>query len=84
MDAMLAAEPYLDGTELEILCGLLVVKNGHLIAEGYFNEGAVSRKNLLRSVTRSYTAALVGVALDQGGPSSVDQKMMDFFPEFSG
>jgi len=84
MDPMLAAEPYLDGTELETLYGLLVVKNGHLIAEGYFNEGAVSRKNLLQSVTRSYTAALVGVALDQGGPSSVDQKMMDFFPEFSG
>ncbi len=52
MDAMLAAEPYLDGTELEILCGLLVVKNGHLIAEGYFNEGAVSRRNVLQSVTK--------------------------------
>jgi CubicO group peptidase (beta-lactamase class C family) len=27
---------------------------------------------------------LVGIALDQGYLSSVDQKMMDFFPEFAG
>jgi CubicO group peptidase (beta-lactamase class C family) len=35
-------------------------------------------------VTKSYASALVGVALDQGYLSSVDQKMMDFFPEFTG
>jgi len=38
----------------------------------------------LQSVTKSYTSALVGIALDQGCLSSVDQKMMDFFPEFAG
>jgi CubicO group peptidase (beta-lactamase class C family) len=35
----------------------------------------------LQSATKSYTSALVGIALDQGYLSSVDQKMMDFFPE---
>jgi CubicO group peptidase (beta-lactamase class C family) len=33
------------------------------------------------SVTKSYTSALVGIALDQGCLTSVDQKMIDFFPE---
>jgi CubicO group peptidase (beta-lactamase class C family) len=60
------------------------VKNGRLVAEGYFNEGSVEQKALLQSVTKSYTSALVGIALDQGSLSSVDQKMMDFFPEFAG
>jgi CubicO group peptidase (beta-lactamase class C family) len=78
------AELYRNAAELETLYGLLVIKNGHLIAEGYFNEGTVDRKNQLQSVTKSYTSALVGIALDQGCLSSVDQKMVDFFPEVSG
>jgi len=32
-------------------------------------------------VTKSYTSALVGIALEQGNLESVDQKMLDFFPD---
>ena len=84
LDPMLVAELYLNAAELETLYGLLVIKNGHLIAEGYFNEGSVEQKARLQSATKSYTSALVGIALDQGYLSSVDQKMMDFFPEVAG
>jgi CubicO group peptidase (beta-lactamase class C family) len=84
LDPKLVAELYLDAAELETLYGLLVIKNGHLIAEGYFNEGSVKQKARLQSVTKSYTSALVGIALDQGRLLSVDQKMIDFFPEFTG
>jgi CubicO group peptidase (beta-lactamase class C family) len=34
-------------------------------------------------VTKSYTSALVGIALEQGCLTSVDQKMMAFFPELA-
>jgi CubicO group peptidase (beta-lactamase class C family) len=84
LDPMLVAELYYNAAELETLYGLLVIKNGYLIAEGYFNEGSVEQKARLQSATKSYTSALVGIALDQGYLSSVDQKMMDFFPEFAG
>jgi CubicO group peptidase (beta-lactamase class C family) len=84
LDPMLVAELYLEATGSSTLYGLLVIKNGHLIAEGYFNEGAVDQLSGRQSVTKSYTSALVGVALDQGYLSSVDQKMMDFFPELAG
>jgi len=60
---------------------LIVVKNGYLIAEDYFNEGSVEQKDRLQSVTKSFTSALVGIALEQGCLSSVDQKVLDFFPE---
>jgi hypothetical protein len=43
LDPMLVAELYLDATGLSTLYGLLVIKNGHLIAEGYFNEGSVEQ-----------------------------------------
>jgi CubicO group peptidase (beta-lactamase class C family) len=69
---------------LETLYGLLVIKNGQLIAEGYFNGGSIDELFDRASATKSFTSALVGIALDQGCLSSVDQKMMDFFPEFTG
>jgi CubicO group peptidase (beta-lactamase class C family) len=84
LDPMLVAGLYHDAAQLERLFGLLVVKNGHLIAEGYFNEGSVGQKARLQSATKSVTSALVGIALDRGCLSSVDQKMVDFFPEVAG
>ena len=83
LDPMLVAELYFNAAKLSKLYGLLVIRNGYLIAEGYFNEGSIDQKALLQSVTKSYTSALVGIALDQGRLSSVNQKMMDFFPELA-
>lgn len=83
LDPMLVAELYLDATGLSTLYGLLVIKNGHLIAEKYFNEGSMTQKALLQSASKSYTSALVGIALDRGCLSSVDQTMLQFFPELA-
>jgi CubicO group peptidase (beta-lactamase class C family) len=84
LDPMLVSELYRNAAELETLYGLLVIKNGHLVAEKYFNEGTVDQKYQQQSVTKSFTSALVGIALDQGCLSSVDQKMLEFFPEWVG
>jgi CubicO group peptidase (beta-lactamase class C family) len=81
LDPILVARVYYNAAEFETLYSLLVIKNGYLIAEDYFNEGSIDHKDRLQSVTKSYTSALVGIALDQGYLSSVDQKMLDFFPE---
>jgi CubicO group peptidase (beta-lactamase class C family) len=83
LEPTLVAELYRDASEMEKLYGLLVVKNGYLIAEGYFNQASFEQKALLQSVTKSYTSALVGIALHQGHLSNVNQKMMDFFPELT-
>ena len=84
LDPMLVAELYYNANKLETIYSLLVIKNGYLIAEKYFNEGSVEQKDRLQSVTKSYTSALVGIALEQGYLSSVGQKMLDFFPEIAG
>jgi CubicO group peptidase (beta-lactamase class C family) len=84
LDPNLVAELYLEAAGLPTLYSALLIKNGKLVAEGYFNDGAVDQLSARMSVTKSYTSALVGVALDQGHLSSVDQKMMEFFPEMAG
>ena len=84
LDPALIAELYINAKKLETLYGLLVIKNGHLIAEGYFNGGSVEQKPFMASATKSFTSALIGIALDQGCVSNLDQKMIDYFPEFTG
>lgn len=83
LDPKLVSELYYDARGLETVYSLLVIKNGKLVAEQYFHEGGVDEKTPLQSVTKSYTSALVGIALEQGCLESVDQKMMAFFPELS-
>ena len=84
LDPMPVAEMYYNAEKLETIYSLLIIKNDYLVAERYYNEGSVDQKDRLQSVTKSYTSALVGIALEQGYLSSVDQNMLDFFPEMDG
>jgi len=42
LDSRLVAELFLDAAHLGTLYGLLVIRNGHLIAERYFNKGSIA------------------------------------------
>ncbi len=52
-------------------------------AEKYFNDGSIDKKTLIQSAAKSYISALIGLALEQGCLTSLDQKMIDFFPEYA-
>jgi CubicO group peptidase (beta-lactamase class C family) len=84
LDPALVARFYQNAAELKTLYGLLIVKNGYLIAEKYFNKGSIEQVSGRQSATKSFTSALVGIALDQGYLTSIDQKMVEFFPELAG
>ena len=83
LDPMLVARMYYNAEKHDTIYSLLVVKNGKLIAEKYFNVGSIDELGKRASVTKSYTSALVGIALDKGYLSSVDQKMLEFFPDIA-
>jgi len=83
LDPELVAELYYNASQLETIYSLLVFKNGYLVAEDYFNIGKPDLQINIHSVTKSINSALVGIALEQGCFTSLDQKMMDFFPEFA-
>lgn len=81
LDPMLVAKLFYNAAKVETIEALLVIKNGQLIAEGYFNAGGINERTAVASVTKSYVSALTGIALDQGYLTSLDQKMVEFFPE---
>jgi CubicO group peptidase (beta-lactamase class C family) len=83
LDPELVAELYYNASRLETAYSLLVFKNDYLIAEDYFNTGSPDLQVNIHSVTKSITSALVGIALQEGCLTSLDQKMIEFFPEFT-
>ena len=84
LDPTLVAEMYRDAEALPRLFSLLVVMNGELVAEGYFNEGNIDTPSLMQSVVKSYFSALVGVAHERGCLPDLDQAVVDYFPEYAG
>jgi CubicO group peptidase (beta-lactamase class C family) len=62
--------------------GIIVLKNGKTVYENYFNEYTATNPVHIASVTKSIVSALIGIAIDQGHIKSIDQKVLDFFPDY--
>lgn len=67
------------------LHSLLVIRFGKLVYERYFEDDASQvyapeMKHTLFSATKSFTAALIGIAIDEGYIESTEQPVLDFFP----
>ena len=63
------------------LNSLLIMKNGYLITEAYYHDFNADMPHFQASVTKSITAALVGIAIEEGYIKNIDQRVIDFFPE---
>lgn len=74
---------YSESMELDNLYGLLVIKNGYLVTEKYYNGKTVNDASPTASVTKSITSALAGIAIREGFITGKDQKLKDFFPEIN-
>jgi CubicO group peptidase (beta-lactamase class C family) len=83
VDEALLNTAYQEAQQLPNLFSMLVVKNGYLIAEGYFNGARMNQPFDTASVTKSFTSALAGIALRDNLLTSVDQNMFEFFPEIA-
>ncbi len=64
------------------ITGLVIMKNGQFIYENYFNNCTCNSTLHVYSVTKSIVSVLIGIALDKGYISSIDQKILDFFPNY--
>jgi CubicO group peptidase (beta-lactamase class C family) len=62
---------------------ILIMKDGKLVFEEYFYEHHKNKLHELRSATKSYISALAGIAIEKGYIKSIDQKMLDYFPEYT-
>ena len=64
--------------------GVLLVKDGYIVGEYYGPEYAGGKvKHVIHSCTKSFTSACIGIAIDQGYISGVDEKIVPYFSEYS-
>lgn len=66
-------------SEIEGMKWLLVARNGALVTEEYFNGQNPDSLTEVRSVTKSVTSALVGIAMREGFITGVDETLTDHF-----
>ena len=92
-----AGEPALVGMRPELLSDLameiktrfrsinafIVVKSGYMVCERYCSGFGPDDKHLVASVTKSFISALIGIAIDRGYIEGVNQRVLDFFPEYT-
>ncbi len=62
---------------------LLVIRNGYLVSESYFDGQTAETPNHVYSVTKTFVATLLAVAMQQGWIDGVDQRVADLLPEYS-
>ncbi len=67
------------GRELPRLRSLLVSVDGEIVEEHYFNGATARRVANLKSASKSIISILVGIAIDRGYVTGVDQAIADFF-----
>jgi len=69
------------------LHSLLIFRHGKLIFEKYYRANnhiyTKDSKHVLFSATKSFTSALIGVAIDKGFIDNISQPVLDFFPEYN-
>ena len=73
---------YLKADELGFMDAFLVIRNGKLVAEEYYNGYNENTAHQICSDTKSFMSALVGIAFENGLIESLDKKIMDYFPEY--
>nr|WP_308627529.1 serine hydrolase [uncultured Eisenbergiella sp.] len=70
-------------TKYRNIAGIKVVKKGQCMYETYFNGFGPEDTIHVMSVTKSILSALTGIAIDRGHIQSADQKVLDFFPDYT-
>jgi CubicO group peptidase (beta-lactamase class C family) len=70
-----------ENREIRNIHSLLIVRNGRLVLEEYFGEHDADELHELQSVSKSFTSALVGIAIGKGKIKGVDEKVLSFFPD---
>lgn len=65
------------------IAGIVVLKNGKMQYENYFNGCTAASRIHVYSVAKSIISILIGIAVDKGYIKSIDQKVLDFFPDYT-
>jgi CubicO group peptidase (beta-lactamase class C family) len=65
---------------LDALHSVMVVRHGHVVAEGWWSPYAPGEPHMMFSLTKSFTSTAVGLAVAEGR-LTIDDPVLQFFPD---
>lgn len=80
MDKLEEMMLYIEDEDLKI-DSVVIVKNGYIVFERYLSSLGMNDIRELHSTAKSITSVLIGIAIEMGYLESINQKMLDFFPD---
>lgn len=66
--------------KIDTLHSLMVVRHGHVVAEGWWKPEAADKPHVLHSLSKSFCSTAVGLAVAEG-KLSIDDLVLKFFPD---
>ena len=78
-----ALEAAIASDEIKQVTSVLLLVDGEVAYERYFNETTPDTLNDVRSASKSVTAMLVGAAIGDGSLPGVQARVYDYFPAFT-
>ncbi len=82
MNSQLIEQAFTEGENRGFVDCILVIRNGHIVAEKYYNGFGKDVPHNVKSVSKSFLSAMTGIALRDGHLDNLNLKMLDFFPEY--
>ena len=65
------------------MVGMVIIKDGEMVYENYYNGCSADSRIHVFSVTKSIVSILIGMAIDKGLIKSIDDKVLDYFPDYT-
>lgn len=66
--------------QIDAMHGLVVVRHGHVITEGWWTPYSADHPHVLYSLSKSFTSSAVGLAVSEG-KMSIDDQVLKYFPD---
>jgi CubicO group peptidase (beta-lactamase class C family) len=79
LEALAKAEKV--AANLSSILSFLVLWNGSIVSESYYETTTAETTHHVRSITKSIVSALVGIAIDKGIIRNVNDTVLDYIPE---
>ncbi|WP_442600546.1 serine hydrolase domain-containing protein [Paenibacillus sp. KN14-4R] len=76
-------DDYIRQQRYRLVNSVLVVKNGRIVFERYYNKYTESSKNNIKSIWKSILSIVTGICLNRGMITSLDEPIGKYLPEFS-
>jgi CubicO group peptidase (beta-lactamase class C family) len=83
MDATLLDSAFILASGYGFVDGLLVVRNGKIVAEAYYNGFTADIPHNIMSVSKSMLSAIAGLVFDGPYDLDLEDKMLDYFPQYN-